>query len=260
MGQAAFLEDMDTGATGEQISDGGDFLGGYNAWESNLYACTIAEAYFTCSSSGAKCLNVTFKNDDNKELKQQFWMTTNKAKGCKAYFVTKQGDKNFLPGFVAATHLALLTSGKELKQLVLENKFVKIYNSEQKKEVPTEVPMCVEMLGKQVTLGVIKRIVDKTKDSNTVDAQGNKVYLPTGETRTENEVVKIFRTRDRMTVTEIRAKAEKAEFADKWLEKWKDQVEDRSTKGGTVNGNSGAPGAPNAGASTPAAEVTSLFN
>lgn len=76
--------------------------------------------------------------------------------------------------------------------------------------------MCTEMLrGKPVTGGVIKRIVDKNKKSDQTDASGKIVYLPTGETRVENELVKLFRTRDRMTVTEILGKAEQAAFAEK---------------------------------------------
>jgi len=241
MGEAA--ENLFGGIeTGEDIKDQGDFLGGFNAFESDIYDFSIEAAYITIADSGAKCLNVEFKNG-NKTLKQQFWFTSGKSKGCKNFYINqKTQEKHFLPGYTMARHLALLTAGgKELHQLTVENRTVKLYNKDAKKELPTMVPMCVELLGKTVSAGVIKRLVDKTKDSNTVDKEGNKIYIPTGETRTENEVVKLFRTRDKMTVTEIMAKAEKAEFADKWLEAWKGKVEDRTSKN---NGTAGVPGVP----------------
>ena len=164
-----------------------------------------------------------------------------------------------------AQHLAKLTTGgKDFApgQLVVEPRTIKLYSSESKKEVPTEVAMCVEMLGKPVTGGVIKRIVDKNKKSDQTDANGKIIYLPTGETRAENELVKLFRTRDRMTVTEILSKAEQAAFADKWAAKWNGQVDDKSSK----NGQSGTAGLPSVGGAAAApvtqassAAVASLF-
>ena len=247
--------------TGEDIKDKGDFLGGFSALDSDIYDFIVEAAYITVAPSGAKCLNVDLKTD-NRTIKQQFWFTSNKQKGCKNFYINqKTGDKEYLPGFIMARHLALLCAGgKELHQLAIERRTIKLYNKEHKKEMPTQVPMCVEMLGKPISAGVIKRLVDKNQDSGTVDANGNKIYVPTGQTRTENEVVKFFRTKDRMTVTEILAKAEKAEFAEKWLAMWKGKVDDRTSK---ANGTAGAPGAATptaAGQATTAGTAASFDN
>ena len=243
--------------TGDDIKDKGDFLGGFSAFESDIYDFIIETAYITVADSGAKALNIELKTE-KRTLKQQFWFTSGKSKGCKNFYINqKTGDKEYLPGFIMCRHLSLLcASGKEFHQLTVENRTVKLYNKDAKKEMPTLVPMCVEMLGKPISAGVIKRLVDKNKDSGTVDKDGNKVYVATGESRTENEVVKFFRTKDRMTVTEILAKAEKAEFADKWLDAWKGKVEDRTAKN---NGTAGAPKAPQAANQTAAAGTTSDF-
>ena len=244
------------GAT-EGIKDDGDFLGGYNPFESDLYDFIVKAAYFTLSAGGAKCLNVILKQD-KRELKQQFWITSGTGKGCLPYYINqKTQEKQFLPGFTVANHLAKLTcKGKAIGQMVVEERMIKMYNKAAKAEIPTKVLMCIEMLDQAVTAGVVKRLVDKTKDTGTVDASGKKIYMATGEFRTENEVVKFFRTRDRMSVAEIEAKAEKAEFATRWLDKWFGQTEDKRTQ------NNGTAGTVNAGtnaAPVESAAVAGLF-
>ena len=263
MGQAVtdYFGSMETGA---DIKDDGDFLGGYSPFESGLYDFIVELAYLTTSAGGARCLNVVLKDTTGKELKQQFWYTSGTSKGCKNFYLNNSGEKQYLPGFIMAQHLSKLTTGgKDFApgQLVVETRTIKLYNAEAKKEVPTEVAMCTEMLGKPVTGGVIKRIVDKNKKSDQTDASGKIVYLPTGETRVENELVKFFRTRDRMTVTEILGKAEQAAFAEKWAAKWTGQVEDKSSK----NNQGGTAGLPSVGAGAPvsqasSAAVSSLFS
>lgn len=221
----------------EGVKEDGDFLGGYSPFETDLYDFVITAAYFTLSKGGAKCLNVNFKQD-KRELKQQFWITSGTSKGCLPYYVNqKTGEKSYLPGYTAAHDLAKLTcAGKELNQLAAEERHIKLYNREAKAEVPTKVLMCTEMLNKPVTAGVIKRLVDRTKATGVVDANGKAVYAPTGEFRTENEVVKFFRTRDRMTVTEIKVQAEKAEFATRWLDKYFGTTEDKRSKNNGIAG------------------------
>jgi len=64
------------------------------------------------------------------------------------------------------------------------------------------------------------------------------VYEPTGETRDENEIDKLFRAKDRMTTAEIRAQAESATFIDTWDAKHSGTVKMKA------KGASGTPGAP----------------
>ena len=82
------------------------------------------------------------------------------------------------------------------------------------------------------------------------------MYEPTGETRDENEIDKLFRAKDRMTTAEIRAQAETAGFIDTWDAKHSGTVKMKA------KGASGTPGAPKA-AGAPAAAAkkptTSLF-
>lgn len=243
---------LSTLTTDNSIANEKDVVGGGSrALESDLYAAKVVTAYITKSAGGAIALAASFKTEAGQDLRQTFWMTSGTAKGCKNYYEDKQGEKQYLPGFLHANALCLLTTGKEISALETEQKVIPLYNSDAKAEVPTKVDMLMDLIGKDVVLAVIKQTVDKTKKNETTG-----VYEPTGETREENEVDKIFRARDRMTTAEIRAQAETAAFADTWKQKWAGKVRDKS-KGATATGTAGLPSAKATGsASKP---TTSLF-
>jgi len=225
---------LSTLTTDKAIKEDSDFLGGFQALESDLYNLTIKHAYITAAPSEALALNVVFTSEDSRELRQQFWMRSGKAKGCKNFYLNKKGEKHYLPGFNQANALCLLTVAKEISTLDTEQKVIPLYNRDEQKEVPTKVDMLTDLLGKQITAGVIKQLVDKNeKDPNSGE------YVPTGETRTENEVDKFFRFRDGLTVTEIRGKMATPEFKNKWLDKWQGEIKDKST--GTAGVIAGAP-------------------
>lgn len=236
------------------IADEKDSIGGTGPLNSGLYGCTVAMAYITKSSGGAMGLVLNLKTSDNKDLRQTLWMTSGTAKGCKNYYEDKNGEKHYLPGFVHANALCLLTVGKEISQLDTETKVLNIYSPEAKAEVPTKVEVLMDLLNQEIIVGVIKQTVDKTKKN---DATGQ--YEATGETREENEIDKFFRAKDRMTTAEIRAQAEEATFINSWDQKWTGKVKDRA-KGAAA----GLPGVPKLGAAPAAAAgtkkpTTSLF-
>lgn len=224
---------LSTLTTDNSIENEKDSLGGGYILDSGLYNHTIAMAYISKSSGGALGLVLTLKGTDNKEHRQTLWMTSGTAKGGKNYY-ERDGKKNYLPGFLAANSLALLTVGKEISELDTEEKVVNVYSSEARAEVPTKVDVVMDLLGKEIITGVIRQIVDKTAKAD------NGQYLPTGETREENEIDKFFRASDRKTTTEIRAQVEEAKFIDSWKEKFEGQIRDKSTKGGAV-GKVGSP-------------------
>ena len=244
---------LSTLATDSSIADEKDNLGGSGPINSGLYNTTVSMAHINKSQGGALGLVLTLKTEDGKEVRQTLWMTSGTAKGCKNYY-EKDGEKHYLPGFIAANALALLTVGKEISQLDTETKVINLYSTEAKAEVPTKVEVVMDLLGKEILAGIIKQTVDKTKKNEATGA-----YEPTGETREENEIDKFFRAKDRMTTAEIRAQAETAVFADSWEQKWAGKVRDRAK--GAAAGVSGVPklgGAPGAAAATKK-PATSLF-
>lgn len=224
-----------------------DSVGGGGVLESGLYPFKIVAAYVIKAASEAVGIVLNFENADKKRLRQTVYITSGKEKGCSNFYEDKKtGEKRYLPGFLMANSLALLTVGKEISDLDTEKRVVPVYNSEAKKEIPTEVDMIMELVGQEVLLGVLKQKVDKT----TKDGAGK--YVPTGETREENEIDKIFRASDRMTTAEIRGNAETAVFADTWSTKWAGVTKDKTSKV------AGTPGMPKAAGGTQK-PATSLF-
>ena len=220
--------------------------------ETALYSLKIILAFLTESVGEALALNILFETPEKQQLRQQFWMTSGKAKGKKNFYINKKTkEKHYLPGFNQANGIALLTCNKGINQMDTEKKTINVYNFDAGKEMPTEVDMVMELIGKETTAGVIKQIVDKNKLN---DATGK--YEPTGETRIENEVDKLFHT-DGRTITEIRAD-KPGTFKDTWLEKWNGKTKDKTVaKKGVVAGAPKATAATAAGATAPKAE--SLF-
>lgn len=239
--------------TQEDIANERDSVGSGGPLESGCYPSTISLAYITKSAGGAMGLVLSLKTDSGRDLRQTLWMTSGTTKGCLNYFIDKEGKKQYLPGFNLANSLALLSVGKEIADLEPETKVVNVYNPDVKAEVPTKVDMLTELLGQPIIAGVIKQIVDKTQKAD------DGSYVPTGETREENEIDKFFRARDRMTTSEIRAQETEATFIDKWIAKWEGKTRNKA-KG--ADGATGTAGAPKLAAKAPAATkkpTTSLF-
>jgi len=219
----------DESIAGERDSVGGSVL------DSALYKAKVILAYLTKASSGAVGLVLNLKTEAGREIRQTIYMTSGTAKGGTNYYTNKDGEKQYLPGFLVANSLALLTIGKEISDVATETKVVNAYSKEAKADVPTKVEMLVELLGQEILVGLIRQTVDKNQKNDAGE------YIPTGETRDENEIDKLFRARDRMTVAEIRAQAQSADFADKWEAKFTGVVKNKSKGAGANAGTAGAP-------------------
>lgn len=221
--------------TDDNIQSERDSLGGSSILESGLQTLTINLAFLTKSDGGALALNIRATTEDNKEVRQQFWVTSGDAKGNKNYYTNKNGEKQYLPGFTMANSLTLLTVGKEISELDTETRVISLWSSAAKAEVPTKVDMLVDLLKTQVIAGILKQTVDKT-----VKNQTSGQYEPTGETKDENEVDKFFRAKDKMTTGEIRSQATEASFIHAWEKKWAGVTKQKS-KGASAGATSGAP-------------------
>jgi hypothetical protein len=232
--------------TDASIEEERDSVGGGGALESGLYNATVTLAYVQPAASGAIGIVLHFKTEDDKVIRSTQYVTSGTAKGGKNTY-ERDGKTYYLPGFLIVNSLAQLTVGKELPQLDTEEKVVNVYNTEAKAEVPTKVPMLMDLIGKEITIGLLKQVVDRTAKSD------DGKYLPTGETREENEIDKFFQAESKLTNAEIKANATEPTFIHTWDKKWTGVTRDRSTKtGGTAGAPKGA-----AGAKKPA---TSLFS
>ena len=172
--------------TDESIGEERDSVGTGGVLESGIYKATVTLAYLNKSAGGALGLVLNLKTDTGREIRQTLWMASGDAKGNKNFFEAKDGSRQYLPGFNHAQSLALLTIGKEISALETETKLVNVYNADAKAEMPTKVEVAVELLGQEILVGLIKQIVDKTEKND------KGAYIPTGETREENEIDKLF--------------------------------------------------------------------
>lgn len=242
--------------TDSSIAGEKDSLGGGGVVDSGLLNMVVTMAYLKESDGGALGVFATLKNKaDGKEMRISQYVTSGKAKGQKNTYTDKEGAEQYLPGFLIMNSLAELTTGLNLSDLDTEDKLVNIYSSAAKAEVPTKVPVLTQLIGQEINVGVLKQRVNK----QVKDDAGN--YVDTNDERFINEVDKFFCAKDKflnMTVAEIKAKAEKAEFYAKWAEKNTGKVIDKFKAVG--NGTPGAPSRPGAAAAGGAAKpASSLF-
>lgn len=196
--------------------------GGFTVPESGVYNATIKYAYLSQAQSGAGAVNFEFELDNGATHRETMYVTN--RNGQNFYVDKKDGSKKYLPAYLNADAIALFAAGKPLAELKDQPKVINLYNFDQKKEVPTEVPMLTELLGKTVKLGLIKEKAFK----QTKDATGN--YVDTDEVRESATINKVFSAKDGRTVNEVRAEQVKAEFITKWTEKWEGKVNDKTTK------------------------------
>lgn len=231
-----------------------DVLGGFVTYPSDVYLMTILNAYATTSQGGAKAMNYIFQKEDGKEYRETIYAT---SKTGKTYFHPKDKDgkedttkKQPLPGYTHVNDIAMMTVEKELKELTFEDKMVKVYDSDQQKEIPKSVPVAVELLGKQVKVALLQ-----VRENKNVK-QGN-VYVPTAETRDTNQIDKVFHPTLDITMSEARGTDKKPEFMAAWLEKNKGVLRDKTKKDGVKSGKPGAGNKPTEGA---AEKRQSLFS
>lgn len=233
------------GVKSEKVED--DYIGGGGVLDTDIYEAEIKYAYIGSSSkSDAKCLNLSLKVG-GLEISRMIWMTN--GKGEVTYKDKKTGEEKNLPGFNQVNSLCMLLASKEVGDMEVEEKTLKLYDFESKKEIPQAVECFTELHGEKLNVAIQKQIVDKTeKDENTGD------YVPTGETRETNEFIKFFPEGNLVTISEVAhyieslggdfddvlndgdlAKAigqmddDAGAYAAKWLDKNRGQVWDKST-------------------------------
>jgi hypothetical protein len=231
------------------LEESQDRLGGnFGAVDTDIYSGTIKALYAGKStSSEARSVSIILETN-GREYREVFWVTNGKGEN---FFLNKDDKtkKVPLPGFTIVDDICLVATGKPLAEQEAEDKVIKLYDSEVKKELPKSVPMITEAIGKPISLGVLKQIVNK----NVKNEQTGK-YEPTAESREENVTDKVFDTESKLTVVEARAGSTEAAFWGGWLERNKGKTRDRRS---IKEGEAGAAGAPPksraAGSATPPA-------
>lgn len=234
----------------EGLEKAEDRVGGnFGVVDSDIYTVNIAAFYAGQSPKGARFVQIVGKLANGRELRQTVYITNQKGEN---FFKSKDKDgketgaKAPLPGFTLINDICLITTGKELFEQTDEEKTVKVYDTDLKKEVPKSVPMLTEVVGTQVKLAVQKVLENKN------EKVGDE-YVATAETREVNEFVKAMHPEYNLTVLEAEQGADVPAFHVAWLEANKGKTRDkRSVK----EGQAGAAGAPPRAVAKPGAAPT----
>lgn len=198
-----------------------DRIGGFAVFNTNIYPIKVLKAYMGKSDGGA--MSITIVADmDGREFTSTQWVTNKKGEN---FFHPKDKNgkpntskRNSLPGFTIIDDLCLVTTGKPLAEQDTEEKVIRLYNREEQKELPTPVVMLVDLIDTEAYFAVFKNIVSKNEKNEA------GVYVPTAETREENEIDKVFHNPSKVTVKEAKVAAEagvqaQPDFYTAWLEK-----------------------------------------
>lgn len=190
-----------------------DSFGG-NLQPTGLQKAVIDIAYVTNSAkSNAAMFNIVFKTDDGATLRMSECIISGDEKGNKPYYIDKKTKKEVpLPGFTTISTICTLLIGKGLNEFTDADavvKTIKLYDSKQSKEVPTDVKVIEALCGKKVQIGVLQ-VRGNKQDTN---------YNDTSEERVYNRIDKVFDEKG-FTATELQAQLEAPEWINAWAEKY----------------------------------------
>lgn len=225
--------------------------GGFQPLDTDIYTGKIKAAYAGKSAGGATSVSLILDLGAGKEYRETFYVTNKKGEN---FFLNKddKSKKVPLPGFTIVEDICLVTSGKPLCEQGTEEKVIKLYDFDAKKELPKGVDMLVDLIGLEVSLGIIKELHNKN------EKKGDE-YVATAEVIERNATDKVWHTETKMTVVEARSGAESGKFWDSWSERNKGNIRDkREIKDGQA-GKPSPSGPPKANGGGDAPERKSLF-
>lgn len=237
--------------TNDGLEETQDRLGGGGAKETDIYLATIKYAYAMKSQGGAQGVALEFTLEGAGDYRETVYVTNKKGEN---YFLNKDDKtkKVPLPGFTIIDDMCVMTTDKPLSEQADEEKTIKVYDFDEKKELPKSVPMLIDLVGKQVYLAIQKTLENKK------EKQGDD-YVAIADEVERNNIVKVFHNPTKMSVVEARRGASEPEFFDKWLEKNKGQTYDKREIKDGAGGNAGRPGSnktpPQAGNAAPRASL-----
>lgn len=194
-----------------------DTVGGFQPLQSDIYNAVVKVAYTTESKNGATGV-VLILGLDGREYRETLYITNRNGD----VFYTKNNIKHYLPGFVNIDELCLVAAGKPLSECETEEKKVKVFNFETMKEEPTDVPVIMDLVGKEIKVAIVL-------EKQFKQAQGSNGYEDTDEVIERNQINKFFST-EGFTANEIKDGVEDADFYDKWIESNQGRVIDRTKK------------------------------
>jgi hypothetical protein len=177
------IEVEDLGLAEDKV--GGGSFGRFE--KTGYYDVVIEKAYAGVSNGGAFSVNLTLKREDGAKLNVTEYISSGTAKGCKNYYLDKDGNKAYLPGYNKIKSLDALL-GFDRAYPKTEKDKVMLWDKDLKKELPVDKEVIKEWLGKKIGILVTKKLEDKYgEESNYREVFDVEHFLRDGRTR--NEIV-----------------------------------------------------------------------
>ncbi len=206
----------------EGLEEAQDRLGGgYVPRNSDAYDMKIKAFYAGQSDGGARNVSVILE-DEKGEHRETVYVTNKKGEN---WFLNKEDNskKVPLPGFTTIDDICLAATGLPLADQEWEEKTIKLYDFDAKKELPKAVMMATGVIGQTITVGLIQTLKNKGVK------QPDGTYEDGPEERTEVNINKVFHTETKMTMAEARAGKQEGEFYQSWIDRNKGTVIDKRT-------------------------------
>ena len=150
------IEIEDLGLAEDKV--GGGSFGRFE--KTGYYDVVIEKAYAGVSSGGAFSVNLTLKREDGAKLNVIEYISSGTAKGCKNYYLDKDDNKVYLPGYNKIKNLDALLGFDRAYPKTEEDK-VMLWDKDLKKELPVDKEVIKEWLGKKIGILVVKKLEDK---------------------------------------------------------------------------------------------------
>ena len=184
-------------------------VGGFKRLETGIYKAIIKAAIFTESIKGAYGL-ILHLEIDGQGYRETLWLTNQDKEN---FYTKKDGTQNIMTGYTLASNFAYIATEGEVDDVFdLENeeKIVKMYDKDAKKELPKEVECFTQLHDVEVLVAIQKQVKFKrTQQGNT--------WVDTSETQEENEIINVMHVETKMTAHEIQTEQEEALYHDEWL-------------------------------------------
>lgn len=192
------------------VEESKDVVGGFRSTETGLYPATV-KYFYAGKAAKSNAQNVTVVLDlDGQEFSETIYVTN--REGSNTYTDKQSGKQHYLPGYITADEICKITTGKGLVDQEWEEKIVKVYDPEEKKQLPKAVQCAVNVMSEdnnKLIVGIIQTIRNK-------QIKNGDEYVNTNDKRIEASISKVFHHTQRKTVNEFIHKVENPEFIEEW--------------------------------------------
>ena len=175
--------------TGIEVSEDRVGGGGFAKVDhTGYYGMEIQKAYAGVSSGGAFSVTIEMKSDEGAFFTVTEYITSGTAKGCKNYYMDKDGNKQYLPGYSKIKALDALLTGSNKDYPSTDKKNIMLWDRDAGKELPTEKEVITSWFGKDINVLVMKILEDKYNNTSvTREVYEVQHFLDSVTNQTRNE-------------------------------------------------------------------------